>query len=136
MTALIGNQRHMEWNDKYQLLMESVPSGFVQSSEEFNRARSFVQDLLVLTKDFVNLAAMYGKIIISEKEMSVEDKTIKPVALGGAGSGTKYLQRGVLFKFPQVDECVDYKSLKRYGLVRKIIELVISYQVWNLSGRR
>eukprot|EP01122_Echinamoeba_exundans_P005431 TRINITY_DN15587_c0_g2_i1.p1 TRINITY_DN15587_c0_g2~~TRINITY_DN15587_c0_g2_i1.p1 ORF type:complete len:1160 (+),score=219.51 TRINITY_DN15587_c0_g2_i1:46-3525(+) len=104
MTALIGNHKHMEWNDKYQLLMESVPTGFVKSAEEFNKARSFVQDLLVLTKDFVNLAAMYGKIIVSEKEMSVDDKTIKPVALGGAGSGAKYMQRGIFFKFPQVDD--------------------------------
>jgi hypothetical protein len=108
MTALIGNHKHMEWNDKYQLLMESVPTGFVKSAEEFNKARSFVQDLLVLTKDFVNLAAMYGKIIVSEKEMSVDDKTIKPVAVGGAGSGAKYMQRGILFKFPQVDEYALY----------------------------
>lgn len=113
MTALIGTQKHLEWNDKYQLLMESVPNGFVSSMEDFNKARSFVQDLLVLTKDFVNLASMYGKIIVSEKEMSVEDKTIKPVNVGGVGSGTKYLQRGILFKFPQVDEYAALLALAR-----------------------
>lgn len=32
------------------------------------------------------------------------EKTIKPASVGGFAGGRKYLKRGILFKFPQVDE--------------------------------
>jgi hypothetical protein len=41
---------------------------------------------------------MYGRIIISELHLPVEEKTIRPINVGGVLGGTKFLVRGVLFK--------------------------------------
>jgi hypothetical protein len=51
--------------------------------------------------DFVNLAKTYGRVIISERPLPIEKKTVKPVTatLGGVAGGDKYIVRSILFKF-------------------------------------
>lgn len=74
---LVSLPENMQWNERYQLLLSSLPSEFVIDSKKFNRYRSYCQEVLRLTKDFVHLAASYGKIIISEKELSNEGTNIE-----------------------------------------------------------
>jgi hypothetical protein len=45
------------------------------------------------------IAECYGKIIISEKALPVDMKTIKPVNAGGIAGGEKFIVSGILFKF-------------------------------------
>jgi len=53
------------------------------------------------------VARVYGKLIINEKELPDHQKTIKPVKIGGAAGGVKFVAAsGILFKF----------SLDCYGL--------------------
>jgi hypothetical protein len=49
-----------------------MPVSFVAKKEEFREIQSFCYDLLRLSKDFVHLASLYGKIVISEKELPAE----------------------------------------------------------------
>lgn len=58
------------WNDKFQLLLDSLPTEFLSSEADFAPVASFCWDLLRLSKDFVHLASLYGKIIISEKALA------------------------------------------------------------------
>jgi hypothetical protein len=58
------------WNDKFQLLLDSLPTEFLSSESDFAPVASFCWDLLRLSKDFVHLASLYGKIIISEKALA------------------------------------------------------------------
>lgn len=43
-------------------------------------------------------AAVYGRIIISEMCLPIEEKTIKPISVGGVAGGEKYIVRGIFFK--------------------------------------
>ena len=62
------------------------------SLEKFRR-------LSALARDFVYVAEVYGRIIISETYISVENKTIKPQTIGGIAGGSKYICQGILFKY-------------------------------------
>lgn len=61
-----------------------------------------------LAKDFNYAAQIYASIIINEICIPVENKTIKPVDIGGVAGGTKYIVAGILFKF-----ALDFEGL--YG---------------------
>jgi hypothetical protein len=41
----------------------------------------------------------YGKVIITERFLSYDEKTIKPIDIGGRAGGVKFIVSGVLFKF-------------------------------------
>jgi hypothetical protein len=67
------------------------------------------EKLAHLARDFVYCSKVYGKIIMSEfclpekeevqkNQLSVPYKSFKPINAGKAG-GTKYLVRGIFFKF-------------------------------------
>ena len=58
------------------------------------------QDLEGAVRDFTHTARTYGRVIISEIHLAVEEKTIRPISLGGVLGGHKYVVRGVLFKIP------------------------------------
>eukprot|EP01133_Synstelium_polycarpum_P018667 gene18667-22333_t len=49
---------------------------------------------------FVDTANKYGKIIIAERHLSNEHKTIKPIQVGGIAGGKKFLCQDIMFKFP------------------------------------
>lgn len=48
----------------------------------------------------VFVAETYGKVIISEINVPVDHKTIKPISIGGQAGGEKYIAQGILFKYP------------------------------------
>ncbi len=57
---------------------------FVSSEAEYG---SF-EALSRLSEDFVHAAVMYGRVIISEKDLPHEEKTIKPdLEVGGTAGG-------------------------------------------------
>lgn len=58
------------------------------------------QKLTALVHDFRHAALVYGKVIISEKHLPVEKKTIKPVEVGGYAGGEKYVAGNIFFRFP------------------------------------
>lgn len=69
--------------------------------------------LAYLAHDFQHAAEVYGRIIISERYLPVEDKTIKPLDIGGVAGGDKYVVMGILFKFALDKELVRKKWM--YG---------------------
>jgi GTPase SAR1 family protein len=81
--------------------------------------RTLNNRLMALSKDFLALSTMYGKIIISEFCLPDNQKTLKPCDLGGRAGGTKYKHRGVVFKFAVDSESMfggnDYISSKVAG---------------------
>jgi hypothetical protein len=52
-----------------------------------------------VAQQFVDSAIMCAKIIISEVCLPVEQKSLKPVDMGGIAGGTKYIYQNILFKF-------------------------------------
>lgn len=74
------------YNRRFQEIMElSGPSKYIQ--------------MAALGRDFVSLAEVYGRIIVSERCLPPEQKSIKPVALGGQAGGSKFIVQGILFKY-------------------------------------
>jgi len=60
-----------------------------------------------LYHNFIDTATLYGKIIISERYLPIEQKTIKPSSeLGGIAGGEKYIVHNIIFKF-----CTDHVGL-------------------------
>ena len=52
-----------------------------------------------LARNFSYTAELYGKIIIAEKNLPDNQKTIKPLNLHGIIGGQKFIVHGILFKF-------------------------------------
>lgn len=75
------------WNDQFQKIRKM--------DEGLDKYRK----LSNLAHDFVYAAQTYGRIIISERYLSNEQKTIKPKSMGGIAGGEKYIVQGILFKF-------------------------------------
>lgn len=57
---------------------------------------TYYTELLSLSKDFVNVASMYGKIIISERFLPNAEKTIQPTNMGGIAGGYKAHSLGAI----------------------------------------
>ncbi|KAH3761583.1 Histidine kinase A [Pelomyxa schiedti] len=83
--------------------------------------------------DFVYAAQSYGKIIIGEKYLPEEAKTIKSARVGGIAGGTKYIVNGILFKFATDDKGLfggdDYLAAKTAGH-----ELKSCVRLFNVAG--
>jgi hypothetical protein len=88
-------------------LEEEIKEGF--EKKDWNKAfqtilalpesESKYQKLSQLAHEFIFVAETYGKVIISEINVPVEHKTIKPISIGGQAGGEKYIAQGILFKF-------------------------------------
>jgi len=77
----------LDWNKEFYKL-QSLQNDF----KKFERLAS-------LANDFVYAAESYGKIIISERYLPVETKSLKPNHFGGIAGGQKYMCQSILFKF-------------------------------------
>lgn len=82
----------MAWNAEFQKILELPQDDEQQQLEKFER-------LSALAADFQHTAKTCGKIIISEKNLPNEFKTIRAVEVGGHAGGQKYIYHGILFKF-------------------------------------
>ena len=60
--------------------------------------------LAALAQDFSFTARQYGRIIILEKNLPNDLKTIKPQDLPGVAGGQKFCVNGILFKFANDDK--------------------------------
>jgi hypothetical protein len=110
---------NFSWNEEFQSIIEEITSNegdreglgmFYSDTEEKKelengsgeRMKTKLQtyrNLMKLSQDFVNTSTMFGKIIISEKGIDNDKKTIKPINIGGVAGGEKYIVGGILFKF-------------------------------------
>jgi hypothetical protein len=76
-----------EWNSEHQSLAKS-PQWY-----------RFYPHLAALTQQFQETAFTYGRLIISERALPPEQRSIKPINIGGVAGGDKYVHNGILFKF-------------------------------------
>ncbi len=74
-----------DFNLRFQNFTELLRS-FTYSTA-FKEKEQANKRLLCLARDFVHVAKTYGTIIISERFLSYDQKTIKPVKLGGFAGG-------------------------------------------------
>jgi hypothetical protein len=62
------------------------------------------RSLITVSQDFLFSAKTYGKIIISERFLPDDKKTIKPQPeVGGKIGGIKYVHAGIFYKFALPD---------------------------------
>jgi hypothetical protein len=98
---LIAKRNVSSVNARFQSLTEnlvqSTSEGF---SSDILGAMICCRELEQLTRDFSDTARTYGRVIISEMNLPLEQKTVRPLKLGGVLGGDKYVVRGVLFKIP------------------------------------
>ncbi|EGG14472.1 hypothetical protein DFA_12244 [Cavenderia fasciculata] len=81
------NQKGNSWNEKFQELLEEK-----DSEEKFKK-------LSTIANEFVYCANTYGKIIISERNLENDQKTILPIDIGGVAGGSKFRVMDIIFKF-------------------------------------
>eukprot|EP00903_Cladosiphon_okamuranus_P015185 g14039.t1 len=79
------------WNELFQAALDLPEQSTDQCYVKWQR-------LTTVNRDFVAAAVTYGKTIISEYFLDNRDKSIKPVEVGGACGGIKFVWRGILFK--------------------------------------
>jgi hypothetical protein len=85
-----------DWNGRFQKIIDKL-RGFTYKTD--HSAKMFANlDLIHLAQDFLYNAKVYGKIIISERHIDNEHKTIKKVSVGGFAGGEKYIKNNILFK--------------------------------------
>ena len=95
------------WNNQFMEAIAAISS--LTHNSHFEERVSAYDRLSRLAEDFNQTVRTYGRIIISEVHLPVEQKSIKPASeLGGIAGGEKYVVHGILFKF-----AVDSK--KMYG---------------------
>ena len=88
-------------NSRFQSLTEKFVNNIASGSyKDVNSTLQSCYDLEGVVRDFTNTARTYGRVIISEIHLEMEEKTIRPIFLGGVLGGHKYVVRGVLFKIP------------------------------------
>ncbi|KYQ99699.1 hypothetical protein DLAC_03639 [Tieghemostelium lacteum] len=75
------------WNELFQKILD------LEESDERSKK------LATIANDFVYCADTFGKIIISELHSPLEQKTIKPVNIGGVAGGLKFKIQDIIFKF-------------------------------------
>ncbi|PRP82048.1 hypothetical protein PROFUN_03738 [Planoprotostelium fungivorum] len=107
------------WNEEFQKILD-LPQ---RTTEE--RVKRFEQ-ISQLASEFERTSILYGKIIINEETLSIDQKTIKPISIGGQAGGEKYVHAGILYKFAKDwkgiyggDEfCMKSASNEQKGLTR------------------
>jgi tetratricopeptide (TPR) repeat protein len=88
-------------NERFQVLTEKLVLNMSSLSTVDTQALlACCSDLERVVLDFMETARTYGKLIISEIHLPLEQKTIRPLTLGGVLGGAKYVVRGILFKIP------------------------------------
>mgnify|MGYP001145372330 CR=1 FL=1 len=108
-----------DWNEEFQTLIESL------AGADNSKLLDTYSKLSRLAQDFTHVAKAYGKIIIMEKELPYQRKTIKPeLEMGGVAGGLKYIHSGILFKF----------SVDRFGIYGKDDEMSAKAAAHELKG--
>jgi len=85
------------FDEEFQCLLKEIEPDLTV----YKKAKIF-KKLSQLVRDFRNAAVTYGKVIIAEKHLEDEKKSIKPSTkdLGGIAGGEKFIAGNILFRFP------------------------------------
>jgi hypothetical protein len=86
-SASLLSPGHRAWNREHQELVKHP-----------NWYQKYPQ-IAALTQQFQETAYVYGRLIISERALAPDARSIKPIHIGGVAGGDKYLHNGILFKF-------------------------------------
>lgn len=110
-----------DWNGEFQVCafvcgfcLLATLTGWRQTLLEMEDGVEKFALLRGLYTDFGYAADAYGRIIISERYLPVEMKTIRPAKMGGFAGGEKYIVRNIMFKFA-VDQRNDATGKWLYG---------------------
>ena len=91
------------WHDRWRTIMfdmyQTHQRAESSSASKVQEDNVRLLSLRSLVRDFQEQAEKYGKIIIEERDVPSDYKTLKPSCLGGWAGGEKYLYAGILFKF-------------------------------------
>eukprot|EP00727_Mastigamoeba_balamuthi_P008686 m51a1_g444 hypothetical protein (1769) ;mRNA; r:86393-107549 len=104
-----------DWNLRFQQCIEEMQKWGSQTSDT-SKCNTMIR-LINLANDFIYAATTFGKIIIAELYIPVQQKSIKPIDLGMAG-GDKYLIHNIYFKFARDNKKIygsDYAASKAGG---------------------
>lgn len=86
-------------NARFQTLVESLVSGLgSKAMDKDAQSKECSAELERIARDFTETARTYGRVIISELHLPVQQKTVRPISMGGVLGGSKFVVRGVLFK--------------------------------------
>ena len=112
----------------FQSYMDKVNDETVLEQEEA------FEKLAQISRDFRAAAILYGQIIINERYLPNERKTIQPEAVGGIAGGDKYLvpNAGILFKFPNDDHGI-YGGEEEECMKAASRELTSLVACWRLT---
>jgi hypothetical protein len=100
--AKIEKLRQNSLNERFQQAMTRLRVCADIHTSNFAETAHAYQKVINIAKDFLHVAKTYGKIIITERFIPVEEKTVKPIDIGGKAGGVKYIVGGVLFKVSYV----------------------------------
>ena len=132
-----ASQTYVDFNTRFQKIMEYVRTsrslGIIDSSvKDIQRVTS---DLIDLKQDFLFSVKTYGRLIITEKFLPIDAKSIKPTNMGGSAGGEKYLVNHILFKFATQNTLykTDYAAAKVAGHELKGLNHYMSTGVQGLS---
>ena len=93
-----------DWSERFRKVLLTL-GGFESNTRMHVRKQTNIK-LIHLSRDFLHSACIYAKIIISEKFLDDDKKTIKPLSNAGKAGGQKFLARNIFFKF-----CIDDQNL-------------------------
>lgn len=79
----------LNWNNSFQNYIKLLKTD----------PRKALGKIHLLYSNFLMTAQLYTKIIVEEYVLPIEDKTIRPISIGGIAGGDKYLIEGIFFKF-------------------------------------
>eukprot|EP01128_Nolandella_sp_AFSM9_P006750 TRINITY_DN3544_c0_g1_i1.p1 TRINITY_DN3544_c0_g1~~TRINITY_DN3544_c0_g1_i1.p1 ORF type:complete len:469 (+),score=102.11 TRINITY_DN3544_c0_g1_i1:92-1408(+) len=84
-------------NQRFQKVAQSI-----FSVTTYHNATHLIQlnlEFIDISKDFLHAARKFGKVIISEIFLPYDQKTVRPIQMGGVIGGEKYIVHNILFKF-------------------------------------
>ncbi|PRP77954.1 hypothetical protein PROFUN_08488 [Planoprotostelium fungivorum] len=114
----ISKKKLRDWNEEYQHYYTQFVTALQRGESHMitvMKEGSVLHGLHSVAQEFADTASIYAKIIISESELPVEEKTIQPIDIGGIAGGTKYRVQNILFKFAFDTIIVDEPRLWMYG---------------------
>ena len=109
MKTVFRSEEDADWNSLMQIARDAPDSITLERLKTLTTlVKAFTQvwifkkrsrELMCKFPKKKKAAETYAKVIISERNVPIEKKNIKPISLGGIAGGSKYLCNGILFKF-------------------------------------
>lgn len=126
-SVVTTNRASQALNVEFQSLSEKLVASMVSGAFLTDRSETLetCKKLEGVVRDFMETARTYGRVIINELGVPYEDKTIRPLGMGGVLGGEKFLVRGVLFKTPKADS----ELFKQFGESKNRDEMFIAHKV-------